>query len=498
MNKTYRILPSAEDMLLRLLRGLALTDEERAALRACVLRHVEVSAVDNTWELVIGCSEVLDDGLIVRMKEQIAANYQLREAHIQQNAVSLSHAVVPLWERIVSAAAEEDAVLFHTLRQTAYAIDGNVIRLSAPGNFGAELFAQTAVAKRIETAVRTHVGCACQVVCMETELGEMNAPAWTPPVMPAAVKKEAPAAAPARAARGAKPKELPANVIIGRGVAGEARDLGVIEDEVKNIVLEGEVFSPQANQLKSGAYILLLKFADRTNGIACKKFFSARGKTTQEDIDAEVGRILKAIGKGCSVRIQGKIEYDKFISDYVLFIDSMERRTVPQREDTAEVKRVELHAHTKMSALDAVVPPKVLVETAARWGWPAVAITDHGVVQAFPEAMNTARALKKKGQDIKIIYGMEGYLLDKPEDQRAHHIIFLAQNKTGLYNLYRLVSLSHIRYFRGTKKRGRPCVPRAVLQQYRDGIIVGSACEAGELIRGIVAGRPDEELEELA
>ena len=499
MNKTYRILPSAEDMLLRLLRGLALTDEERALLRACVLRHVEVSAAENTWELVIGCSEVLDEGLIVRMKEQIAANYQLASAHIQQNAVSLAFEVKPQWERIVSAAAGGDAVLFHTLLQAEYAVDGNVICLSAPGTFGVELFAQSAVAKRIETAVRTHIGCACRVVCMETELGEVHAPAWTPPVMPVAVKKEAPAAAaPARAARGAKPKELPANVILGRGVSGEARDLGVIEDEVKNVVLEGEVFAPQANQLKSGAYILLLKFADRTNGIACKKFFGARGKTTQEDVDAEVARILKAIGKGCSVRIQGKIEYDKFISDYVLFIDSMEKRSVPQREDTAEVKRVELHAHTKMSALDAVVPPKVLVETAARWGWPAVAITDHGVVQAFPEAMNTARALKKKGTDIKIIYGMEGYLLDKPEDRRAHHIIFLAQNKTGLYNLYRLVSLSHIRYFRGTKKRGRPCIPRAVLQQYRAGIIVGSACEAGELIRGIVAGRPDEELEEIA
>ena len=498
MNKTYRILPSAEDMLLRLLRGLALTDEERALLRACVLRHVEVSAEENTWELVIGCSEVLDEGLIVRMKEQIAANYQLASAHIQQNAVSLAFEVKPQWERIVSAAAGGDAVLFHTLLQAEYAVDGNVIRLSAPGTFGVELFAQSAVAKRIETAVRTHIGCACRVVCMETELGEVHAPAWTPPVMPAAVEKEAPAAAPTRAARGAKPKELPANVILGRGVSGEARDLGVIEDEVKNVVLEGEVFAPQANQLKSGAYILLLKFADRTNGIACKKFFGARGKTTQEDVDAEVARILKAIGKGCSVRIQGKIEYDKFISDYVLFIDSMEKRSVPQREDTAEVKRVELHAHTKMSALDAVVPPKVLVETAARWGWPAVAITDHGVVQAFPEAMNTARALKKKGTDIKIIYGMEGYLLDKPEDRRAHHIIFLAQNKTGLYNLYRLVSLSHIRYFRGTKKRGRPCIPRAVLQQYRAGIIVGSACEAGELIRGIVAGRPDEELEEIA
>ena len=499
MNKTYRILPSAEDMLLRLLRGLALSDEERALLRACALRHVEVSAEENTWELVIGTPAVLDEELIATMARQVEENYGLAGAFVQQNVVALAPAIAPLWERVVREAAGEDAVLFHTLRQTEYAVDGNVIRLSAPGTFGAELFAQSAVAKRVEAAVRTHVGCACQVVCMECALGEMSAPDWTPPPMPAPVKREAPAASAfARAAKGAKTKEVPAGVIIGRGVSGEARELGMIEDEVKNIVLEGEIFSPQANKLKSGAYILLLKFADKTNGIACKKFFGVRGKTTQEDIDAEVDRILKAIGKGCAVRIQGKIEYDKFVSDYVLFIDSIEKRNVPQREDTAEVKRVELHAHTKMSALDAVVPPKVLVETAARWGWPAVAITDHGVVQAFPEAMNTARALKKKGVDIKIIYGMEGYLLDKPEDQRAHHIIFLAQNKTGLYNLYKLVSLSHIRYFRGTKKRGRPCVPRAVLEQYREGIIVGSACEAGELIRSIVAGRPDEELEEIA
>ena len=499
MNKTYRILPSAEDMLLRLLRGLALSDEERALLRACVLRHVEVSAEENTWELVIGGPDVLDDALITHMEEQIAANYQLTAVHIQQNVIALAATIAPLWERLVREAAGEDAVLFHTLRQAAYAIDGNVIRLSAPGTFGAELFAQSRAATRIEAAIRTNIGCVARVVCMECELGDdYAAPEWTPPVLPAPVKKEVPAAASVRAPKGAKPKALPENVIVGRGVAGEARELGGIEDEVKNIVLEGEVFGAQANKLKSGAQILLLKFADRTNGIACKKFFAARGKTTQEEVDAEVERILKAIGKGCPVRIQGKIEYDKFISDYVLFIDSMEKRIVPQREDTAEVRRVELHAHTKMSALDAVVPPKMLVETAARWGWPAIAITDHGVVQAFPEAMNTARALKKKGKDIKIIYGMEGYLLDKIEDQRAHHIIFLAQNKTGLYNLYKLVSLSHIRYFRGTKKRGRPCVPRAVLQQYRAGIIVGSACEAGELIRSIVAGRPDEELEEIA
>ena len=496
--KTYRILSCAADLLLRLLHGLALTEEERALLRACVVRHVEVCG--DTWEIVVGTQTVMDDALIERIAAQVAANYQLSQVLIQQNLVALAPAVAPLWEQIVRDAAAGDAVLYHTLLQADYAVDGNVIRISAPGAFGAELFAQSSTAGRIEHAVRTHVGCACRVVCEESALsGALPSADWTPPAVPAAAPTKAtPSAALARAAKNTKAKELPANVIMGRGVSGEARTLGVIEDEVKNVVLEGEVFDPQANQLKSGAYILTIKFADATNGISCKKFFSARGKTTQEEIDAEVERIIKVIGKGGAVRIQGKIEYDKFISDYVLFIDSMERRSVPQREDTAEEKRVELHAHTKMSALDAVVPPKVLVETAARWGWPAVAITDHGVVQAFPEAMNTARALAKKGIDIKIIYGMEGYLVDGEDDARAFHIIFLAKNKMGLYNLYKLVSLSHIRYFRGTKKRGRPRVPRAVLQQHREGIIVGSACEAGELIRGIVAGRPDAELEEMA
>ena len=498
MTKTYRILPCAADLLLRLLHGLALDDEERALLRACAVRHVEVRG--DTWEIVVGTQMIMDDALIDRAAAQVAENYQLSQVLIQQNIVALAPAVAPLWESIVRDAAAGDAVLYHTLLQADYAVDGNVIRLSAPGTFGAELFAQSGAAGRIESAVRTRVGCACRVVCEETALsGALPGADWIPPAVPAVpAKAAAPSAAPAHTGKNAKTKRLSPEVIIGRGVSGEARELGVIEDEVKNVVLEGEVFDPQANQLKSGAYILLLKFADATNGISCKKFFSARGKTTQEEIDAEVVRILKAIGKGGAVRIQGKIEYDKFISDYVLFIDSMEKRSVPQREDTSEEKRVELHAHTKMSALDAVVPPKALVETAARWGWPAVAITDHGVVQAFPEAMNTARALAKKGIDIKIIYGMEGYLVDSEDDARVFHIIFLAKNKTGLYNLYKLVSLSHIRYFRGTKKRGRPRVPRAVLQQHREGIIVGSACEAGELIRGIVAGRPDAELEEMA
>ena len=84
----------------------------------------------------------------------------------------------------------------------------------------------------------------------------------------------------------------------------------------------------------------------------------------------------------------------------------------PARQDNSDIKRVELHAHTKMSTKDAVCDASDLVKLAASFGQPAVAITDHGVVQSFPDACNTQQALKRKGKDIKVIYGLEGYLVD--------------------------------------------------------------------------------------
>ncbi|MBP2660549.1 MAG: polymerase polC-type, partial [Firmicutes bacterium] len=109
----------------------------------------------------------------------------------------------------------------------------------------------------------------------------------------------------------------------------------------------------------------------------------------------------------------------------------------------------------------------LILKTAANWGHSAVAITDHGVVQAFPEAHEAAL---KAG--IKVIYGMEGYLVDE-DLKKARHIIILAQNSIGLRNLYRLVSLSHIKYLYRT-----PRVPRKILMEYREGLLLGSACEA--------------------
>ena len=140
--------------------------------------------------------------------------------------------------------------------------------------------------------------------------------------------------------------------------------------------------------------------------------------------------------------------------------------------------------------MDAVVSAKELISTAARWGWPAIAITDHGVVQAFPEAMKAA-----KDNKIKVIYGIEGYLTgDDYQQRRANHIIMLAKNSIGLRNIYRMVSLSHLKYL----YKSRPRLPKKIISELREGVIIGSACEAGELIRAIVNNESDEKLLEIA
>ena len=147
---------------------------------------------------------------------------------------------------------------------------------------------------------------------------------------------------------------------------------------------------------------------------------------------------------------------------------------------TAIKKRVELHAHTNMSAMDGINPVKDLINRACMWGHKAIAITDHGVVQSFPDAMNEVNKIRKSGKDIKVIYGVESYFINDDlckdleaeyKNLKSYHQIILVKNKTGLKNLYRLISESHLNYF-----YKKPRIPKSLLSKYREGLILGTAC----------------------
>ena len=494
-----------------------------------------------------------------------------------------------------------------------------------------------------------------------------------------------------KVAKAVKTKANKGAVIKGRAIAEKPVPIVELNDESGVIVIEGEVVNkPNFRELKGGETALLtFAVGDETSTVYCKAFYRYRMRSGEEPpTKAEKERVNKQavkLVKGIRVRVRGECKMDSYAKD--LAVNARDIMAVPfnERQDTAPAgkKRVELHLHTNMSAMDATADAAALVKQAAKWGHPAVAITDHGVAQAYPAAFAAA---KKNG--IKIIPGLEGYLCDqvplvknadgrglfnpivvldfettgltptadriieigavkiadgviteefsmlcdpgiplppkitditgitsamlagkppaaegvkqlmafignlpvaahnapfdigflKAELRRAgqtffapvidtlqlarriypgrksyrlgaicrmlkikltnahravhdaaatakclhqmmlvlekrgaktladidqavqgesygasNHIILLCQTRKGMENLNRIITESHLKYFRRT-----PTIPRRVIEKYREGLIVGSACEAGELFRAVAAGKTDAALDRIA
>ncbi len=503
-----------------------------------------------------------------------------------------------------------------------------------------------------------------------------------------------------RARKGAEPatpagSPTAGKPILGRSIADRPVEIRELTGESGLSVIQGEIFKLEKKELKGGE-MLLVSFAvtDYTSSILCKVFFRYRSRFVRKDEAEEipiteeerqaVNEKADRIQVGMSVKVRGECLYDSYAREISITVRDLVETEKEEREDTAPEKRVELHMHTNMSTLDALTPAEDLIARAVKWGHPAVAVTDHGVLQSFPSAFRAA-----KGK-IKLIPGCEGYLIDekavtagadgRPYDgpivvldfestglntakakiieigavklvegtvtetfqqlvdpgealppkiteitgitdanlqgqpsaaealpkllefigdapiaahnasfdasllkselkrlnlswsgpvldtltfarklypkqksfrlgalckmlgvslKNAHravhdaaataqclarmfeetrerypeittdremnaalqggaigeswHIILLAKNRTGLVNLNRLVSISHLEYFKRT-----PHMPREIIQQYREGIILGSACEAGELFRAAVRGEDHDRLKEIA
>ena len=257
------------------------------------------------------------------------------------------------------------------------------------------------------------------------------------------------------------------------------------------VLVWGDVFKYETRETKDGKRLIMeFNITDNTGSFACKFF----------DLKEQLEYLDSKIKDGVTVIVRGPLMYDDYKKDYVIKPNSVSLINKIDEVDEAEEKRVELHLHTNMSAMDAMSSAKSIVKKAMKWGHKAIAITDHGCVQAFPEACNTAR-----GSGFKIIYGCECYLVnDYNEDgskktleeikaDRYFHCILLVKNKVGLKNLYKLVSRSNIDYF-----HKKPRMPKSLIAEMREGLIIGSACSEGELYHAFLKGESHEKLVEIA
>ncbi|HIT70330.1 MAG TPA: PolC-type DNA polymerase III [Candidatus Scatovivens faecipullorum] len=459
-------------------------------------------------------------------------------------------------------------------------------------------------------------------------------------------------------------------------------DIPTEESTELKVCVDGEILSGSidSREIKNEKVILMFNLFDGTSTIACKAFLE------KEKLKPIKDRISKAKG----LRIEGVVKYSPYSKEVEIMANTILESTGIKKEkrmDNSDIKRVELHMHTQMSQMDAITPCADLLKRAISWGWKSIAITDHGVVQSFPEAH---KFLEKTGADLKVIYGVEAYfvpdkdpcvvnsknqsidteycvfdlettgishitekitevgiikikngeiidtfecfvnpekpippkvvevthitddmvkdaetidkvmpkvlefmgdsvlvahnadfdigfmkynceqlglkfeythidtlrlakaifpeftkyklgiiadklgikvdvahralddvktlvavfkeMIERAKDKKAktiddfdnvfetdfkklpsYHAIILAKNYIGLRNLYKLISYSHLNYF-----YKKPRILKTMFNKYREGLILGSACEAGELYRAIVAGKSDEELEEIA
>ncbi len=459
-----------------------------------------------------------------------------------------------------------------------------------------------------------------------------------------------------------KEKKQKRSLLLGKKIEIEPMPVNEIEEMTGLCAVQGNVIGVRSIDIKKDSKqkkaILIFNVTDFTSTITCKAFMTAK----------KCESLKKELEKTETIKAAGRTRFDTYSREVCLSVNSIEKAKPIKRQDEAEVKRVELHMHTKQSALDGVADEKQIVIRASEFGHDAVAITDHGVVQGFPGAFDMA---KKCG--VKVIYGMEAYMISERSDERAgkfedeyvvfdlettgfypdsdgiteigavrlrkgkiidefrtfvnpekfisekitqttgitnemvadaprmgealaafkeyigdaylaahnapfdmgfikkhgkdngiefdnrcldtvtlfrkglpghrsyslgkiaadlgiefkhhralddakctsqimvmamdaikrgvlskraeqnYHIILLCKNKTGLFNLYKLVSESHLNHF-----YYKPRIPKHLLEKHREGLIVGTACESGELIQGILSGAPDDELCEIA
>ncbi len=264
--------------------------------------------------------------------------------------------------------------------------------------------------------------------------------------------------------------------------------------ETTKVCVQGHIFSVESAETRTGVR-LSFDITDFTSSVRVQRFYPTSSDFQHTDTKVDPKTILSLVKPGMTVAVKGKMEWKRYgeTEEQILRPDAILPITIPMtRMDDAPQKRVELHLHTNMSDMDALTDPDKLMKRLTSWGHTAVGITDHGVVHAFPTAMN-ARSKHIKDKDFKVLYGCEAYFVDaeklKNRSRHSFHIILFATNAVGLRNLYELISKAHIENF-----HRHPNVTRADLTQYREGLLIGSACEAGELFSDILAGCPWEEL----
>ena len=407
--------------------------QQEALLRQLVVCHAEISPENRTVHASLYSEQYLSQRQLDELARAVAEEYGLRRLALQaaypaaclgqMDFQELSRAII---RRYSPARA--------TLAGASWTLEDGRLKLHLQGNGVAELEPHLIYARQY---VQEHFGISPEIdVLAGDQITGAALFEETERIRREAVR-QLPLEPAAAAAPGGGTKSTPrrsggssapaaqeqANVVFGKPFRGDPIPMKDLNLDMYKVIVEGEVIAVNHKELKKrNAWVVNFDVTDYGGSVRVNQFMEAdKAKPILEKV---YGPNAKKKKPGMWVKIQGRVNFSKYDNEMVLEPYAILEGKRPKRVDTAPEKRVELHLHTTMSTMDALTDTTTAVRTAAGWGHRAIAITDHGVAQSFPDAWHTVEGgcnVAGTDEPIKILYGCEGYYVNDVDDRIVVH-----------------------------------------------------------------------------
>ena len=377
-----------------LFKGIEIPEE----LSDVFIYSTDANSVERTMTVTVLSEKIIPYGIIENFKEKIIDIYKLSGfiLRVKYQNVDINNIDINLYySNLIFYVNEMIPGVRHIFQNSSADFSDNTFTVHC--KYGIQMIDGTNCEQLLKKIVMSQLGCNVDFVfldeCDEKEIERLkeeslrNLPKieYVPP-KEGGQKEEK------------KSPAEPSDIILGKFIKEDPIEINQIAaDDMGDVVIKGVIMNPDSRELRNEKILYTFFIADT------KSAYSAKCFLTKNQFADVKGRLKD----GVCVRIKGKVQYDNFKKENTIMVNHIMEDKMPSRKDNAETKRVELHMHTKMSQMDAMTDAKTLVKQAIKWGHPAVAITDHGNVQAFPDAMHAAEK-----SDIKVIYGMECYLIN--------------------------------------------------------------------------------------
>jgi len=373
-------------------KDLVLPKSISGALRAASVTGVKFVSHEKRLEVRIMPEEIVSVAQISALEGELAAqldmveNIDIIDIYRRESPQDF---LADFWPNMLHRLHKISTFAGEIMPCAVWRVDDNMLCIDMPSNMTAVL-KKMSTAKEIENILQESLGISLKVEFGYNENGKKRR-SVDADVVTISLPSPAPVAKKATQKKVTKTAQR---------VFGDARPLDENFYEEESVVVEGRIFRIENREIKNNKLLYSFDIADGNSSITVKYFLAKEKKADFADL----------LTKGAAIKVSGNVQFDTYSKEQNIMANRVGPGSLAEAQkkvDDAPEKRVELHLHTNMSQLDGITPAADFIARAAAWGHDAVAITDHGVVQAFPEAMAAA---KKAG--IKVIYGVEAYLVD--------------------------------------------------------------------------------------